>query len=625
MVTMKKNGIVKKEEHTVANTSINKGSDKGVKKKKKKIKAETAVDNETDSSVDGENAVEEEHKKGTENKSLGSLMDTRSLNTAETNDSDGGSFQKKQNNKKKGDEDNGRPKKKKHSCKAEETEVSIIEPGEKGEAKMGRKKKGKMTVAQAEVEEKKVKIKKNIPIDAEPTGDIQEEIVGEIPKKKKMRLTSEDGEAEKEVVTIKKKKKKVAHENKEAAKTVGLIKKEKRVATKNGETEKEVVIIKKKKKKVAPENTEAEKKLGVTKKEKKRVAIENGEAEKEVVIIKKKKKKKVAPENRETEKRVAVKKEKRVAPENREEEEEVALKKKEKLAVAKATVTVEKDNKKRPKSNCTDLETGGTEDARDNKKAGKKEKRKASAPSEDEIEEEEKPKNKKKKKVHPKGEEQAEDGESEGTMSVANGKKAKIGLKKGSSEVKTEMQQSIPLRKGNERGEIRAKEKRKKIKVEHCDPEDQVTKPQKDVVFLSETKGNTDEINIDQARRLALQKEIDAESDPVQPKVASGLGQWGTAQFDSSDQQNKFLRLMGGFKKGGQPMGASGGMAGRANMALTKDGQQSLQQKLLGEFERAQSRRMDFTGRGAGLGFSAPSNKKFSIDINATRSVRFDD
>uniref|UniRef100_A0AAY5KWT5 Small acidic protein-like domain-containing protein n=1 Tax=Esox lucius TaxID=8010 RepID=A0AAY5KWT5_ESOLU len=131
--------------------------------------------------------------------------------------------------------------------------------------------------------------------------------------------------------------------------------------------------------------------------------------------------------------------------------------------------------------------------------------------------------------------------------------------------------------------------------------------------------------SIPQARRLALQKEIDAESDPVQPKVASGLGQWGTAQFDSSDQQNKFLRLMGGFKKGGQPMGASGGMAGRANMALTKDGQQSLQQKLLGEFERAQSRRMDFTGRGAGLGFSAPSNKKFSIDINATRSVRFDD
>ena len=79
---------------------------------------------------------------------------------------------------------------------------------------------------------------------------------------------------------------------------------------------------------------------------------------------------------------------------------------------------------------------------------------------------------------------------------------------------------------------------------------------------------------------------------------------------------------MGGFKKGSQPMAASGG---RANMAMGKEGQQSLQQGLLGEFERAQSRRMDFEGKGAGLGFSAPSNKKFYIDADARRSVRFDD
>ena len=60
-------------------------------------------------------------------------------------------------------------------------------------------------------------------------------------------------------------------------------------------------------------------------------------------------------------------------------------------------------------------------------------------------------------------------------------------------------------------------------------------------------------------------------------------------------------------------------------MALGKDAQQQLQQGLLGEFERAQSRRLDFNNRGAGLGFSAPSNKKFSIDVHACRSVRFDD
>lgn len=79
---------------------------------------------------------------------------------------------------------------------------------------------------------------------------------------------------------------------------------------------------------------------------------------------------------------------------------------------------------------------------------------------------------------------------------------------------------------------------------------------------------------------------------------------------------------MGGFKKGFQP--AAGG-AEKANMAMGKDEQQQLQKGLLGEFERAHSRRMDFSNRGAGLGFTAPSNKKFSIDINASRSVRFDD
>lgn len=104
--------------------------------------------------------------------------------------------------------------------------------------------------------------------------------------------------------------------------------------------------------------------------------------------------------------------------------------------------------------------------------------------------------------------------------------------------------------------------------------------------------------------------------------VSQGFGQWSTAQFDSTDQQQKFLRLMGGFKKGFQP---ASGTPGKANMALGKDAQQQLQQGLLGQFERAHSRRIDSGSRGAGLGFTAPSNKKFFIDANASRSVRFDD
>uniref|UniRef100_A0A8C6TUH1 Small acidic protein-like domain-containing protein n=1 Tax=Neogobius melanostomus TaxID=47308 RepID=A0A8C6TUH1_9GOBI len=115
--------------------------------------------------------------------------------------------------------------------------------------------------------------------------------------------------------------------------------------------------------------------------------------------------------------------------------------------------------------------------------------------------------------------------------------------------------------------------------------------------------------------------EIDQASQPLKTAKPLGLGQWGTAEFGCSEKQQKFLRLMGGFKKGFQPASSSGG---GGNMALGRDAQQQLQQGLLGQFEHAQSRRMDSSNRGAGLGFKA-SSKRFSIDANVTRSIRFDD
>eukprot|EP00066_Takifugu_rubripes_P021480 XP_011610746.1 PREDICTED: lysine-rich nucleolar protein 1 [Takifugu rubripes] len=161
--------------------------------------------------------------------------------------------------------------------------------------------------------------------------------------------------------------------------------------------------------------------------------------------------------------------------------------------------------------------------------------------------------------------------------------------------------------------------KTKKVKEE---VEDQNELSQMDVVFLSVKNGNTDEVTINQERRRALQTENDQASRPQIPASPSGLGQWSTAQFDSSEKQQKFLRLMGGFKKGFQPATTT---ATGANMALGTHGQQQLQQKLLDEFDRAHSRRLDSSNRGAGIGFTAPVNKKFFIDVNASRSVRFDD
>ncbi|XP_037328923.2 lysine-rich nucleolar protein 1 isoform X2 [Pungitius pungitius] len=228
---------------------------------------------------------------------------------------------------------------------------------------------------------------------------------------------------------------------------------------------------------------------------------------------------------------------------------------------------------------------------------------------------EKQPKKKKKKRIVENSKEEEEEQlilnevEETETVDPDTASKKKKKNKKGSSRVETKMKD---LSSGTG-----AKKRKIKEEVEHPDESNPC-----DVVFLSKKAGNTDEVTINQERRLALQMEIDKASQPQKPDKPLGVGPWATAQFNTSEQQQKFLRLMGGFKKGFQP---AVGSSDRANMALGEDAQQQLQQGLLGEFERAQSRRMDVSNRASGLGFSAPANKKFSIDINACRSVRFDD
>ncbi|XP_061130596.1 cylicin-1 [Syngnathus typhle] len=174
------------------------------------------------------------------------------------------------------------------------------------------------------------------------------------------------------------------------------------------------------------------------------------------------------------------------------------------------------------------------------------------------------------------------------------------------------------------KGEIQRKPKKvEEIKVESDHQWDDLRRvPQVDVVFLSEKTGNTDELTINQERRQALQMEVDKASHPQKADQASGFGQWSTAQFENCQQQQRFLRLMGGFKNF-QP--AAVASTPKPNMALDKVAQERLQQGLWSEFERAHSRRIDFNNQGAGLGFSKSPQKQFFIDINACHSVRFDD
>ncbi|NWV23659.1 KNOP1 protein, partial [Origma solitaria] len=147
------------------------------------------------------------------------------------------------------------------------------------------------------------------------------------------------------------------------------------------------------------------------------------------------------------------------------------------------------------------------------------------------------------------------------------------------------------------------------------------------VIIVQEKKGNCDEINIDKVRRQALQEEIDRESGKTKAfssKVGQDtkFGQWSTATFKSSEEEMKFFRLMGGFKKGSVPIQNLSAMTKKPNMALNKEGEEKLQQALKMEFDKAMDLKQH---RGIGLGFQPTANKKVYIDKYTSRSIKFED
>ncbi|XP_027741196.1 lysine-rich nucleolar protein 1 isoform X2 [Empidonax traillii] len=147
------------------------------------------------------------------------------------------------------------------------------------------------------------------------------------------------------------------------------------------------------------------------------------------------------------------------------------------------------------------------------------------------------------------------------------------------------------------------------------------------VIIVQEKKGNCDEVNIDKVRRQALQEEIDRESGKTKAfssKVGQDtrFGQWSTAAFKSSEEEMKFFRLMGGFKKGSVPIHNLSGTTNKPNMALNREGQEKLQQALKMEFDKAMDLKQH---RGIGLGFQPTANKRGYIDKYTSRSIKFED
>ncbi|KFZ49204.1 Lysine-rich nucleolar protein 1 [Antrostomus carolinensis] len=171
----------------------------------------------------------------------------------------------------------------------------------------------------------------------------------------------------------------------------------------------------------------------------------------------------------------------------------------------------------------------------------------------------------------------------------------------------------------------KANSKKKKIKREDTGNEE--LEHVDDVTIVQEKKGNCDEVNIDKVRRQALQEEIDRASGKTKvfsPKVERDpkFGQWSTAAFQSSEEEMKFFRLMGGFKKGSVPIQNLPAATNRPNMALNREGEEKLQQALKMEFDKAMDLKQH---RRIGLGFQPAANKKVYIDRYISRSIKFED
>ncbi|KFP30117.1 Lysine-rich nucleolar protein 1 [Colius striatus] len=167
--------------------------------------------------------------------------------------------------------------------------------------------------------------------------------------------------------------------------------------------------------------------------------------------------------------------------------------------------------------------------------------------------------------------------------------------------------------------------RKNKIKTE--DVADEALELVDAVTIVQEKKGNCDEVNIDKVRRQALQEEIDRESGKTKvfsPKVErdTKFGQWSTAAFQSSKEEMKFFRLMGGFKKSSGPIQNLSATTNKPNMALNREEEEKLQQVLKMEFDKAMDLKQH---RGIGLGYQPAASKKGYIDKYTSRSIKFED
>ena len=185
--------------------------------------------------------------------------------------------------------------------------------------------------------------------------------------------------------------------------------------------------------------------------------------------------------------------------------------------------------------------------------------------------------------------------------------------------------QTVPCEHTNEDQKMKKKKKKKSNNITKSEDEDDKTDGD---YHTSDIKKNNDN---DKPFNGNVSEETN------QNAAVSNMGQWGSAAFSETQRQQKFFRLLGGFKKGTSDsqsvLPSSPNSSGpkqkpfmaKFNMALNRKAEETLNRNLESQFDKALELRLSAT-RGGGLGFTAPpgEGKKFHIDVNSSKSVKFD-
>ncbi|XP_060571265.1 lysine-rich nucleolar protein 1-like [Ruditapes philippinarum] len=192
------------------------------------------------------------------------------------------------------------------------------------------------------------------------------------------------------------------------------------------------------------------------------------------------------------------------------------------------------------------------------------------------------------------------------------------------------------------------KKKKKKNKQKHKDSDsndlDDTTKGKQGSVHCERVKtvnGIDQEVDkLESKQKTSRETEIDKSFIKSTENESFKSGQWSSVELGDSDRQNKFFRLLGGFKKGGDTsqiqnkfslgkkpaFGSSNNTPRRTggNFAMDKKQEDVYTKALESEYDRAMSMNLN---RGIGLGFEKPpeEGKKFYIDTKSSKSIKFDD